>query len=195
MFGAYIPLHDCWEAIINLLNNAIALVDGALLEQALENACIIMCPDGAVHTALGKNRKGIITYSLTLTSKYIIDVLKIYPFSGSNFMVHVQLNGTETMSNMVGVMQFRFAFACPRNLIIYDLGDGKLLYLITQHSHWSRLFSPNLLCGCKQGESAVDGHVCHMWTNEEYKSYRQKKTETMGETKAADQNTKTKPKR
>ena len=104
-------------------------------------------------------------------------------------MVQVQLNSTKTVANMDGVMQFRFAFASLQNLIIYDLGDGKLLYLITHHNHWSQLFSPNLLCGCKQGESAIYGHTCHMWTNEKYKTCK-KKLETMGEARPADQNTK-----
>ena len=72
---------------------------GATVAKALEGAFIIMCADGAVHTALGKCRSGIITYSLVLVSRYLIEVLKQYPSSAKNIMVHVQLNGTETVKS------------------------------------------------------------------------------------------------
>ena len=48
-YGAYIPLDDCWEDMIKILNKAIDSVEGVTLNQALEGTCIIMCPDGAVH--------------------------------------------------------------------------------------------------------------------------------------------------
>ena len=34
----------------------------------------------------------------------------------------------------------------------YEIHDGKMLYLLTQHSLYSRLYSPYVLCSCTRGD-------------------------------------------
>ena len=47
------------------------------------------------------------------------------------------------------------------NFNFYDMHDAKMLYLITQHSSWSRKNHPFLLCKCQRGEGVVDeSHEC-----------------------------------
>ena len=38
------------------------------------------------------------------------------------------------------------------NLQCYDIHDGKMLYLLTQHSAWNRRHHPFILCKCKKGQ-------------------------------------------
>ena len=51
--------------------------------------------------------------------------------------------------------------SCSQKYFFYDLHDGKMLYLLTQHAQWNRKFHPFLLCKCKRGEGVSDpNHVC-----------------------------------
>ena len=51
---------------------------------------------------------------------------------------------------------------------IYDLGNRKLLYCFTGHSHWARAFSPFILCAYQRGQSYNTSHVCVRLTDAEY---------------------------
>ena len=136
-----------------------------------------MCPDGAVHTALGKSNNSIITYLVTIVSHYIIKALKMFPSSANNIFVHCQIHGKETLANLKSLMTYRFKYENKKNLPVRDLGDGKHLYQLTQHSSWNRLCYPMLLCGCVRGATALADHECQMWTDTEYQSYMQKSKE------------------
>ena len=49
----------------------------------------------------------------------------------------------------------------------YELDDGKMLYLLTQHSSWSRKHHPRLLCSYKRVEGVLNNdHVCNFISNE-----------------------------
>ena len=51
----------------------------------------------------------------------------------------------------------------------YDLHDGKMLYLLTQHSLWNRKHHPFLLCGCMRGEGVANNdHQCKLMSDEDY---------------------------
>jgi hypothetical protein len=51
---------------------------------------------------------------------------------------------------------------------MYDVHDGKMLYLLTYHSLYNRCHYPFLLCKCKRGAGVVDEkHKCEMLTQEE----------------------------
>ena len=55
----------------------------------------------------------------------------------------------------------------PNNKIyMYDLHDGKLLYLLTQHSMWNRRNHPFIFCKCKRNNSFI--HDCNMWNDKQY---------------------------
>ena len=48
-----------------------------------------------------------------------------------------------------------------QNYWYYDLHDGKMLYLLTNHSLWNRKHNPFLLCTCDRGEGVRNTeHIC-----------------------------------
>ena len=48
------------------------------------------------------------------------------------------------------------------------MGDGKALYLFSDHSHWKCRNYPFLLCACRRGESGNEAHVCAGWDDDKY---------------------------
>ena len=74
------------------------------------------------------------------------------------------------------------------NYHYYDLHDGKMLYLLTQHSMWNRKEHPFLICDCKRGEGVVNNehHQCNIINNDDQvKLYEKSKKKFMKyETKA-----------
>ena len=55
------------------------------------------------------------------------------------------------------------------NISYYDLHDGKMLYLLTQHSLWNRKHHPFLLCTCMRGEGVInDNHTCKLISDKDY---------------------------
>ena len=52
--------------------------------------------------------------------------------------------------------------------IIYDMHDGKMLYLITQHSLYNRKYKPFLLCKCSRGDGVQNrDHKCKLLNDHE----------------------------
>ena len=56
---------------------------------------------------------------------------------------------------------------------LYDLHDGKMLYLLTQHSLFNCKFHPFLLCKCQRGEGVIDNenHECKIISHEDQIHY------------------------
>lgn len=53
------------------------------------------------------------------------------------------------------------------NLSLYDMHDGKMLYMLTQHSLWNRKYHPFLLCKCEHGEGVKNAnHKCIQFTHQ-----------------------------
>ena len=68
-------------------------------------------------------------------------------------------------------MKEKQAEASNENLkyIFYELHDGKMLYLLTQHSLHNRKNKPFLLCECCRGDGVVNkDHECKPFTEEEH---------------------------
>ena len=55
----------------------------------------------------------------------------------------------------------------------HELHNGKMLYLITQHSLWNRTNKPYLRCGCRRGVGVLNNntHKCHMWSHQDEVKY------------------------
>ena len=72
-------------------------------------------------------------------------------------------------------IELQFKEKYPNKVLInYDLHDGKMIYLLTQHTSYSRKNHPFLLCGCKRNESvkkllanSTYIHECKMFTDDE----------------------------
>ena len=55
-----------------------------------------------------------------------------------------------------------------RQYTFYELHEGEMLYLLTQHLLFNRLHHPFLLCSCQRGEGVKDpGHKCRILTQTE----------------------------
>ena len=53
-------------------------------------------------------------------------------------------------------------------ILFYDIHDGKMLYLLTQHSLFNHRHHPFILCTCKRGEGLNDSdHNCRLMTHGE----------------------------
>ena len=135
-----------------------------------------MCLDGAVHPRLQKGDKNIITYSITLCSSYLLKECAILPSSGNNILPHVQLRAKENVHTLRLVLKnriFKMDELKQNNPLLsdchfYNLADGKALYLILRHTHWSSGLKPFIKCGCEQRDSADPNHVCKIHTDLEY---------------------------
>ena len=57
--------------------------------------------------------------------------------------------------------KYKEKFGTDKNIFLYDMHDGKMLYALTQHSAYNRKYHPFLLCKCGPGDGVRDpSHVC-----------------------------------
>ena len=146
------------------------------MEEALKDSFLIMCPDGAVHPRLQQGDQNIITYSLTLCSNYLVKVCVMYPSSGRNILPYIQLRGKENTATIASVLKemmntwdnIKSDIPLLYDCYLYDLADGKALYIIQGHTHWASGTEPFLLCKCEWGQSINKINDCHMHTDQAY---------------------------
>ena len=146
--------------------------------------------DGAQYWRTSKDRTNIISFSSQMIT---LDSIKAgYSTSVSrNILTWQQRIGAESYNNLMPVLEpvyERKKDIQNNNLIIepdckfmnanakitlYDLHDGKMLYLLMQHSLFSRKFHPFLLCKCKRGEGVIDNidHECKIISHEDQIEY------------------------
>ena len=146
--------------------------------------------DGAQHRRTSKERTNIVSFSsqmLTLNS-----IKAGYSTSASrNILTWQQMIGTESYANLMPVLEpiyerkkeinnnnLRIESDCKfmnknSKITLYDLHDGKMLYLLTQHSLYNRKFHPFLLCKCQRGEGVINNmnHECKIISHEEQIHY------------------------
>ena len=67
------------------------------MEQALGRAYVLTCADDAQHNRLPKEKQNVITYSITLVSKVLVERCGIYPSSSRWIVPHVQLQAKENL--------------------------------------------------------------------------------------------------
>ena len=108
-----------------------------------------------------------------------------------NILTWQQMIGTESYANLMPVLEpiyerkkavlnnnLRIEPDCKfinknSKITLYDLHDGKMLYLLTQHSLYNRKFHPFLLCKCQRGEGVINNmnHECKIISHEEQIHY------------------------
>ena len=171
-------LTDCVRQLLNKIRAAVKQVPGGTLEKALDQAFFLVCADGAQHDRLNQSDNNIITCSITIVSRYLMEQCAIYPSSGKWLLPHVQLRGKENLDTLKSVLRYRFEeyghllealpqiSHCPP---IYDMADGKAVYLYTGHTNWASSTKPFLLCTCERGMSADPLHICLGLTDDQYK--------------------------
>ena len=144
----------------------------------LEGDVIVMDSyDGAEHMTLQKKKAGVVSFSTQAFNAYTIkegnsvatshDILTWQQYRGEEnaenaFAAtkavyerkkYLRKNGLEKLQNC--------------NISYYDLHDGKMLYLLTQHSLFNRKHQPFLLCTCQRGEGIDRNHICKLIDHDE----------------------------
>ena len=153
------------------------------MEKAIKKGYFVTCADGAQHNRLPKHDRNIITYSITFVSRTLMEKCAIYPSSSKWIVPHVQLCAKENIEMLRAVLQFRLSgyknFQEQNEqfqfIPLYDVADGKALYIYTEHSHWASSFKPFLLCKCEHGQDTAI--TCQTIQDDEYKNLVQKSEE------------------
>eukprot|EP00551_Chaetoceros_affinis_P016131 CAMPEP_0203712330 /NCGR_PEP_ID=MMETSP0091-20130426/69973_1 /ASSEMBLY_ACC=CAM_ASM_001089 /TAXON_ID=426623 /ORGANISM="Chaetoceros affinis, Strain CCMP159" /LENGTH=776 /DNA_ID=CAMNT_0050590301 /DNA_START=350 /DNA_END=2681 /DNA_ORIENTATION=- len=123
--------------------------------------------DGAEHRKSKTDITSIISFSSMMFVSDMIQTKEVTAGSSLNILTWQQVRGTETLHTMMPAVKEYFeekkAYReIRRNDFFYDLHDGKMLYLLTQHSAWNRKYKPFLLCNCLRGEGVTgnEEHRC-----------------------------------
>ena len=137
---------------------------------------IIDSYDGALHAESNKNgRSSIVSFSSQMLSSSLLKYKGVTAGSSLNILTFQQMLGDEKAMNLFPAIENIFKTKSEIRLLnsnyndrqytFYELHDGKMLYLLTQHSLFNRLHHPFLLCSCQRGEGVKDpGHKCRILT-------------------------------
>ena len=145
----------------------------------LKDSCVVLNSyDGAIHENTEKKRTHIISFSSRLPSE---SYTKIYAGGSKEILTWQQMLGEEKVEyifpaldpmyrrikNMRGEeLYISMVEICK--LSVYELHDGKMRYLRTQHSLWNRKHRPFLICNCKRSEGVTNPeHECSLISNDE----------------------------
>ena len=129
--------------------------------------------DGAEHMRSNKRRINVVSFSSQLFSKSAIVNNKCSTGKSIEIFTWQQIMAEETHSTMLPAVTSVFterelvkkseSSVLPgvNSISFYDMHDGKMLYLLTQHSAWNRKHHPFLLCKCKRGDGVRNPyHEC-----------------------------------
>ena len=149
-----------------------------------DSLLVIDSYDGAEHRKFRGRNTGVVSFSSTLCCESSIK--NGYTTSQShNMLTHHQYVGNETIKTLfpvvTGIYKDKESIRSNDGKIdgiedktfdFYDLHDGKMLYLLTQHSLYSRKHYPFLLCKCHRGQGVKDEqHQCHFISEQEQINY------------------------
>ena len=137
--------------------------------------------DGAEAIKTEKELKSVISFSSQMITPRLIQSGEIKAGSSFNILTWMQLVGKEELKILKPCMtdylmfrrelvegRFQFPSFPSSTIWTYDVHDGKMLYLLTQHSQWNRKHHPFLMCDCQRGKGFSINHVCSMWNDDEY---------------------------
>jgi hypothetical protein len=85
----------------------------------------------------------------------------------------MQVMGEEKVGNVFASVEMTFEekkmlMAAYQNITCYDMHDGKMIYLLTQHALFNCTHHPFLLCKCRHGANVTNpNHECILLTQEE----------------------------
>ena len=138
--------------------------------------------DGAEHLRSKNRITSVISFSSTIFTSKWLNEGHVSAGSSQNMLTWQQVRGTESLFTMMPAVKQYFEEkrvlalrslnnASTTKFRFYDLHDGKMLYLLTQHSMWNRMYNPFLLCTCSRGDGVKNNktHKCRMLTNNDYK--------------------------
>ena len=138
--------------------------------------------DGAIHTNTSKGRESIISFSSQMFSQSTVESGDTTAKS-LNIMTWQQVRGDENLCTLFPSLKHVFdsqAKIRDRNgnlipgitLWFFALHDGKMLYILTQHSLYNCCHHPFLLCKCKRGEGVNnENHECKIISDDDQVYY------------------------
>ena len=109
-----------------------------------------------------------ISFSSCLYTSDMIASRVVSAASSFNTLTWQQILGKEELSVLLPALgdyfvtkQLKRQQQSTSNTYYYELYNGKMLYMLTQHSLWNRKHHPFLLCACHQGDGIRDSdHKC-----------------------------------
>ena len=141
--------------------------------------------DGAEHQKTKKGQKSVVSFSSQIIATGTSAA------NSFNILTWQQMLGDEKPCNIFPSLEnvYKEKLELRQNGIrengiagskfcLYDLHDGKMLYMLTQHSLFNQKHYPFLLCKCKRGEGVSNNgsHVCEMISHtEQIRLYKQSK--------------------
>ena len=141
---------------------------------AEDSAVVIDSIDGAEHLRSKKRITSVISFSSMMFTPKWIQEREVTAGSSLNILTWQQIRAKESWHTMIPAVEEYYRTKREfrekeKQYCLYDVHDGKMLYLLTQHSQWSRNNHPYLLCTCAKGQSIRNGsdHQCNVITHEE----------------------------
>ena len=111
--------------------------------------------DGAEHLKSKKKVMNVISFSSCLYTSDMIASRVVSAASSFNILTWQQILGKEELSVLLPALgdyfvteQLKRQQHSTPNTYYYELHDGKMLYMLTQHSLWNRKHHSFLLCAC-----------------------------------------------
>ena len=148
-----------------------------------ESILVIDSYDGAEHRKIRGKMTGVVSFTSGICCKSSVQFGKTMAES-LNLLTHHQFVGTESFRNLFPIVTEIYKQKAiirsndgkiegmNERCQFFDLHDGKMLYLLTQHSLYSRLHQPFLLCGCRRGEGVKNpDHQCKLFSNDDQIKY------------------------
>ena len=129
--------------------------------------------DGAHHTNNVKKKRNIISFSSQVISERTVNQIGSTAES-ANILTWMQELCEEKADHLFPLLKevykskYELSFE-DGTRVYYDMHDGKMLYILTQHSLYNRKHYPYILCTCMRGEAVRDpNHVCKLISHDEH---------------------------
>ena len=129
--------------------------------------------DGAHHTNNVKKKRNIISFSSQVISERTVNQIGSTAES-ANILTWMQELCQEKADHLFPLLKevykskYELSFE-DGTRVYYDMHDGKMLYILTQHSLYNRKHYPYILCKCMRGEAVRDpNHVCKLISHDEH---------------------------
>ena len=138
-----------------------------------EKEIVLDSYDGAHHTNNVKKKRNIISFSSQLLSERTVHQIGSSAES-ANILTWMQELGQEKAETLFPLLKDVYKSkhqlsTIDGNRVYYDMHDGKMLYILTQHSLYNRKHHPFILCTCKRGDAVRDpNYVCKLIPHEQH---------------------------
>ena len=144
-----------------------------------EKVIVLDSIDGAEHLRSRKKITSVISFSTSILTAKWLNKKEVSAGSSLNILTWQQMRGSESLYTIMPAVKDYFESrklvrddshpeTSRQNFYYHDLHDGKMLYLLTQHSLWNRKYHPFVLCKCTCEVGVKDpNHACIVISNSE----------------------------